>query len=433
MSTFMLGSDFQIRLKNRMIISIIIIVITYILIATRKFPQSTVAALGAAATLISGIVPTDKALNYVEFQVIFLLVSMMIISHSLGDSGFFKWLSIEIVRFTRGNLKLLLFSLCTITALCSAFLDNITTVVILSPIIVQIAGYLKINPMPYLISEILFSNIGGTATLIGDPPNLIIGSFADLSFLTFLQVLGLPVLIIFFLSIGALFFLFRKELVSNHNLEEKARNLSSTGAIKNERLAIVTLIVLFGVILGFILHSWLNMEAYAIAFAGAALILVFENPSKTIKSVQWTSILFFIGLFIIIGGLTETGVITLIANKILSYTKGSEEMTALFLIWGLGIISGFIDNIPYATTLVPIVNSFNSSMNLYPLWWSLSLGICLGGNLTLLGASANIITSQIASNLGYSISFIKFMSYSWIIVLISLLTGTAYIFIRFYV
>ncbi len=412
--------------------SIVIIVITYILIATRKFPQSTIAALGAAATLLLGVVPADHALNYVEFEVIFLLVSMMIISHTLGSSGFFKWLSIEIVRLTRGNLKLLLFALAVITAVSSAFLDNVTTVVIMSPIIIKIAESLEINPIPFLISEILFSNIGGTATLIGDPPNLIIGTEANFSFLEFLKVLGPVVIVIFFLSLAALIFLFRKELAKNHKLEEKAEKLRSSGTIKNKKLAVITLIILAGVLIGFILHSFLNTEAYAIAFTGAALILMFENPSEAVKSVQWASILFFIGLFIIIGGLIETGVIKIAAEQILSYTRGSEEVITLFIIWALGLISGFINNVPYATTLAPVVNNLDSAMNIVPLWWSLSLGICLGGNLTLLGASANVIVVQMAEKSGYSISFSEFMKYSSIIVIISLLTGTAYIFMKFY-
>lgn len=415
-----------------LIISVIIIVITYILIASRKFPQSTIAILGAAATLVLGIVPAEHALNYVEFEVIFLLVSMMIISHTLGDSGFFKWFSIEIVRIVKGDKKILLFALGLITALSSAFLDNVTTVVIMSPITIKIAESLEINPIPFLISEILFSNIGGTSTLIGDPPNLIIGAHANFSFLKFLQELAPVIIIIFFLSYAILLFLFRKELANNLKVQEKASKLNSKGTIKNKKLAVITLIILSGVISGFILHSFLDLEAYVIAFTGAALVLMFENPSEAIKSVQWTSILFFIGLFIIIGGLIETGFIELVADKILYYTNGNEKATSLMLIWFIGLLSGFIDNIPYATTVVPIVDNFGEAMDLYPIWWSLSLGICLGGNLTLMGASANIIASQISSKLGYNISFIKFMKYSFIIVLVSLLTSTIYIFLKFY-
>lgn len=413
--------------------AIIIIVLTYIFIASRKFPQSTIAVLGAAATLMLGVVPTEKALDYVEFEVIFLLVSMMIISHSLGDSGFFEWLSIEIVRITRGDLKFLLFALGLITAISSAFLDNVTTVVIMSPITIKIAESLAVNPTPFLISEILFSNIGGTATLIGDPPNLIIGAAADFSFLQFLKVLAPVVIIIFLLSLGVLIFLFRNDLKKNRELEEKAAKLKSAGAIKNKRLAIVTLIVLAGVIAGFVLHSFLGLDAYAIAFTGAALVLIFEKPSETIKSVQWTSILFFIGLFIIIGGLVETGVIAILADEILSYTQGNEKIISIFIIWVLGLVSGFINNVPYATTLAPVIGDLNNTMNIVPLWWSLSLGICLGGNLTILGASANVVVAQIAEKSGYSFSFPQFMKCSSIIVLISLLASTAYIFLIFYI
>jgi len=380
-----------------------------------------------------GVVPAEKAFDYIEFEVIFLLVSMMIISHSLGNSGFFRWLSIEITRLTKGNLKLLLFALGVITAVSSAFLDNVTTIVIMFPITVKIAESLQINPTPFLISEILFSNIGGTATLVGDPPNLIIGAEANLSFLEFLTVLGPIVILIFILSFIALIFMFRKELRLNHELEEKALQMNTTGAIRDKRLVIISLIILTGVIIGFILHAFLETEAFAIAFTGAALLLMFEDPSEAIKSVHWTTIIFFIGLFIIIGGLMETGVIAIIADKILQYTEGSEELTSLFIIWGIGLLSGFVDNIPYATTLVPVVENFRDTLNIYPLWWSLSLGICLGGNLTILGASANIIASQMAEKSGYNLSFFKFMKYSSVIVLISLIVSTLYIFLRFYV
>lgn len=415
-----------------MITAVAILVITYILIASKKEPQSTIAAIGAAATLLLDIVPAQKAFDYIEFDVIFLLISMMIISHTLSDSGFFDWFSIRIATFTNGNLKLLLFLLGLLTAVSSAFLDNVTTVIIMVPITIKITEAMNINPLPFLISEILFSNIGGTATLIGDPPNLIIGSEANFTFLEFLEILGPVVIIIFFLSFLLLLFLFRDKINKKPDIENIFNHIKESKTIKNRKLAIISLIVLLAVVIGFVLHGFFELEAYVISFTGASILLLFEKPSHAMKSVQWTTILFFVGLFIIIGGLIETGAIALVADKILAYTDGNRELTSLFIIWGLGIISGFIDNIPYATTLVPIVGNLGQVMDLYPLWWSLSLGVCLGGNLTILGASANIVASHISSQNGYDISFLEYMKYSSIIVLISLIVSTAYIFFRFY-
>ncbi len=416
-----------------MITAVSILIITYILIISKKEPQSTTAAIGASAVLLLGIVPAEKAFEYIEFDVIFLLISMMIISHTLSDSGFFDWISIKMTILTNGNLRLLLFYLVLLTAVSSAFLDNVTTVIVMVPITVKIAEILSINPMPFLISEILFSNIGGTTTLIGDPPNLIIGAATGFTFLEFLEILGPVIVIIFVLSFALLLFFFRESLDQKPDINNIIKHLDGKKPIKNEKLALISLTILAAVIIGFILHGYLGLEAYVISFTGASLLLLFEKPSHAMKSVQWTTILFFVGLFIIIGGLIETDALEMFADKILSYTGDNEELTSLLIIWAVGIISGFIDNIPYATTFVPIVENFGNTMDLYPLWWSLSLGICLGGNLTLLGASANIVASHIAAENGYSIPFLKFMKYSSVIVLVSLLASTAYIFLRFFI
>jgi Na+/H+ antiporter NhaD/arsenite permease-like protein len=409
----------------------LILFISYVLIATEKIPKVTVAMLGAAITLILGIVPVEKAFHHIDFSVIFLLVSMMIIVHIAARSGMFNWMAIELLRLTKGKPKLVLVAMACFTAVASAFLDNVTTVILVMPITFVIAREFKIDPVPFLITEILASNIGGTATLIGDPPNIIIGSAAGLTFMDFVYELTPIVTIIFIICTALLVYMFRKELVSTPELMKHVASLDNSKTIKDKPLMIRSSIVLSLVIIGFVLHDMIHVPAYQVAFLGASVLLLFETPKHILHDVEWMTIFFFIGLFIIIGGLAETGGIKYLADQVLALTKGDLAFTSLLILWASGILSGIVDNIPYTVTMAPLINELEGNMSLHPLWWSLSLGACLGGNFTIIGAAANVIVSEASYAAGHPISFFRFMKYGALVSFMSLVLSSIYIYLRF--
>lgn len=430
---------------HSILISTAILILAYLLIIVDKLPRIAVVLLGATATIILGILSQEKGyhgnfdphyfINYIDFNVIFLLVSMMIIVNITAKSGVFNWLANGLLKFTKGKPKMVLLTLGLFTAIASAFLDNVTTVILVMPITFIIAKELDINPIPLLITEIIASNIGGTATLIGDPPNIIIGSAAGLSFGDFATELTGIILIILFISIGILTFIFRKDLETTPEKMQNVENIDNSKTITDKKLMIRSTTVLTLVILGFLLHSIIHLQASIVAMAGAAFLLLFEKPEKEIlHKVEWNTIFFFIGLFIIIGGLEASGGIALMANKVLELTQGSQSSTAMVILWASGILSGIVDNIPYTATMTPMLLHIQNTMGTsyaHPLWWCLSLGACLGGNLTIIGAAANVIVAETAASTGHNISFTKFLKYGALITFISLILSSAYIYLRF--
>lgn len=425
-------------------VSAAILIIAYIFIALEKIPKATVALLGAVATILLGLLSQQKMagdainslyfINYIDFNVIFLLVAMMIIVSIATKSGMFNWIANELLKHTGGKPVLILFVLGVFTAVTSAFLDNVTTVILIMPVTFFIAKKLDINPIPFLITEVFASNIGGTSTLIGDPPNIIIGSAAGLSFMDFVKELTLIVFIILLVVLGVMALFFRKSLVTTKEKMEQVALLDNSHTITDKALMIRSVIILAGVILGFITHDITHIETSVMAMLGASILLIFEKPSEICKEVEWNTIFFFIGLFIIIGGLEASGGIALMANWIIKITEGSQAATSLLILWGSGFISGIIDNIPYTATMTPMILEIEKVMGASyaePLWWCLSLGACLGGNMTIIGAAANVIVSETAASKNYPISFMRFMKYGIIVMLISLILSSIYIYLRF--
>jgi Na+/H+ antiporter NhaD/arsenite permease-like protein len=429
---------------NSIVLSATLLVIAYIFIATEKIPKVTIALLGAGLTIIFGLVSQTKAIdgiinpnyfiNYVDFNVIFLLVSMMIIVSITARSKVFHWIANELLKFTKGRPIKILFALGIFTAVTSAFLDNVTTVILIMPITFAIAKKLDINPIPFLLTEIFASNIGGTATLIGDPPNIIIGSAGNLSFMDFIKELTPVIVVILIIIISLLSFIFRNKLKASEEKMKEVAQIDNSKTITDKNLMFRSVIVLSLVILGFILHDVIHIETCIVAMLGASVLLLFEKPSDILKDVEWNTIFFFIGLFIIIGGLEASGGIKLMAEWILKVTQGSQSATSMIILWASGIISGIIDNIPYTATMSPMLVEIEKAMGseyAYPLWWALSLGACLGGNMTIIGAAANVIVSENATKEGHPIFFVKFLKYGVVVVLISLLISSAYIYFRF--
>lgn len=438
--------------SHGMIISGLILIIAYVFIASEKIQKSVVALVGASLTLLLGLLPFHGhydsnvgayirgIFDYIEFEVIFLLIGMMILVHIASRSGVFKWMALELLKMTKGHPKLVLFTLAAFTAIASAFLDNVTTVVLMMPITFVIAKEFDVDPIPFLITEVLASNIGGTATLIGDPPNIIIGARAGLSFMDFVYELTPIVAIIFLVSIGVLTFLFRKQLKATPERMQHVANIDNSKTITDKWLMIRSVVTLLLVILGFVTHDLTGIPAYVFAVAGASFLLLFEKPKEIYADVEWLTIFFFIGLFIIIGAFEANGGISFLANKLIEVTNGSLNAATMLILWGSGILSGIIDNIPYTATMAPLIseliNPANPNALIYegghsPLWWALSLGACLGGNLTIIGAAANVIVSETATTKGHPISFMRFMKYGALVTFISLTLSSIYLFVRY--
>ena len=320
------------------------------------------------------------------------------------------------------------------TAIVSAFLDNVTTVILVMPITFAIAKQLELNPIPILITEIVCSNIGGTSTLIGDPPNIIIGSAAGFSFMDFIIELAPVIAIILIVILAFLALVFKKDLIATEENMKKVAQIDNSKTITNKKHMIRSMSVLGLVILGFMLHDITHIDTYVVAMIGASILLLFEKPTEILEKVEWNTIFFFVGLFIIIGGLEASGGIKLMAEWLLKVTNGSQEATSMMILWGSGIISGIIDNIPYTATMSPMLVEIQKTMGAdytYPLWWSLSLGACLGGNMTIIGAAANVIVSENAAKEGHPIGFIQFMKYGVPIVVISLIISSIYVYFKY--
>ncbi len=430
--------------ENNILISALILIISYIFIAAEKIPKVTIALLGAVITVLLGLVSQNKLngellnpnyfINFIDFNVIFLLVSMMIIVNISTKSGIFNFIANELLKLTKGRPVAIFTVLALFTAITSAFFDNVTTVILIMPVTFFIAKKLDINPIPLLLVEIFASNIGGTATLIGDPPNIIIGSAAGLSFTDFIKVLTPVIAIILFFVIAFLTFIFKKELVTTEEKMREIINIDNSKTITDKNLMIRSIIVLGLVILGFVTHDITHIETCIAAMAGASILLLFEKPTNILKDVEWNTIFFFIGLFIIIGGVEASGGIKLMAEYILKITQGSQQATSMLILWASGIISGIIDNIPYTATMSPMLVEIQKSMGAdytVPLWWCLSLGACLGGNMTMIGAAANVIVSENSAKQGYPIRFMQFMKYGAVVVGISLAVSAAYIYLVF--
>ena len=432
--------------SNAMILSASILLIAYVFIATEKIPKVTVALVGASMTLLLGLLGQEAKhdgilnphyfINYVDFNVIFLLVSMMIIVSIATRSGMFNWIANEMMRATKGRPKTSLFLLALFTAVASAFLDNVTTVILVMPVTFAITKELDLNPVPFLITEILASNIGGTATLIGDPPNIIIGSAAGLSFLDFIQELTGIVAVIFIAVVLIMIFWFRKQLKTTPEKMERIAQMDNSGTIKDKGLMIRSILVLGLVILGFVTHDITHIQTSVCAMAGASILLLFEKPSDILNDVEWSTIFFFIGLFIIIGGFEKAGGIELMAKWLLDITHGSQQIASMVILWGSGILSGIIDNIPYTATMTPMIAEIAASKGAAfaaPMWWCLSLGACLGGNMTIIGAAANVIVSETSAAHGHRIMFMEYLKYGVVAMLISLTLSSVYIWFRFLV
>lgn len=426
-------------------VAIAIFVASYIAIATEKIDRTVVALVGAALMLIVGSIDQADAFLHIDLNVIFLLAGMMIIVNIIKRSGLFEWLAISSAKLSKGRPLLLLIVLSLLTAVISAFLDNVTTVLLIAPITLLIAGTLRVDPLPFLISEALASNIGGTATLIGDPPNIIIGSAAKLGFNDFiihLTPIVMLVLVVFLLSST---FLFGKELRSRTPNVAALNGLNASKAIRDKYLVWKSLAILGIVIVMFVFHEALHLMPATIALGGAGLLLLASqlpprekktDPIETILAeIDWHTLFFFIGMFIMISGLESTGVIKELLRIIIAANMGRIFLLSMIILWGSALLTFVTSSVPFVIAMLPVIRGLASQgvQPIEPLWWALALGACLGGNGTLIGAAANMVIAGISNKSGHKISFWAFAKKGMPTTIISLILSSIYIWLRYFV
>jgi len=416
--------------------TITLFVIVYVIISMDLINKAYIALFGASLLLVLKILPLETAFRKIDLNVISLLISMMILVNIVKNTGVFQYVAIKSAKMVKGDPLKILVLLMVITAGFSAFLDNVTTILILSPLSILIATELRISPIPFLITQAIASNIGGTATLIGDPPNIMIAYGAGLTFNDFLINLTPLILVIIVVAVFVTAVLFKKKLEVPPELQSRIMEFDESKSIPDRLFLFESLAVLSLVIMGFLLHDFIKLDTAVIAIFGATILLITtrSKPDEVFSGVEWTTIFFFAGLFIMVGALEELKIIEFLAKKITALSGDNLSIATFTTIWGSGILSGFIDNIPFVATMIPLIKILNLSFEPSTgnvLWWSLSAGACLGGNLTLIGASANVVSAGIASKSGFSVSFIEFTKYGIIYTLISLVITTLYIYLRY--
>jgi len=416
-------------------LSIILFIAVYGLIIWDKFDRAVVALSGAMLMVILRVLDQEEAFEAIDYNTIGLLVAMMIIVMIMRRTGVFEYLGVRMVKASKADPFRLLILLSLTTGVLSAFLDNVTTILLILPIALSVTKELKVMPVPYIISAVFASNVGGTATLIGDPPNIMIGSQAGLNFIDFLindAIIAFPIL---FLTSFLFAFIYRKSLVADEITKAKIMELDEKACIKDQVLLRKGMVVFGLVIIGFLFHGALNFESSTIALTGAVVLLFISgiNSEEILKEVEWKTIFFFSGLFILVGGIVETGVISMLAQAVVDLTGGDLFLTAMAILWVSAIASAFIDNIPFVATMIPLIIQMGhmTGMNIFPLWWALSLGACLGGNGTAIGASANVVAIGMAEREGYRITFGYYMKVAFPVMILTILISTGYILIAY--
>ena len=411
-----------------------IFLIAYALIASERFDRTLIALLGGLLVVVLGIIDQHQAFEAIDFNVIFLLAGMMIIAGGLSRTGFFEYVAGRAIHASKGDPYRLLIVLAILTAVLAAVLDNVTTVVLLTPVTLSLARTLRVSPFPYLISQVFASNIGGTATLIGDPPNILIGSAAGLDFVDFLVHLAPVVIVIMVVFVFMMRRSFGGSMEDDANRLDRLAELDPAASIKDRKLMVRSLIVLGLTIVGFLFHTALGLEAATIAMLGATVLMLIGplDPHDTLREIEWNTLFFFVGLFMLIEAVVHVGLVGGVATALAEAAGGRLDIATMGILWFSAIASAVVDNIPYTATAIPIVQGLiDSGIGGEVLWWALALGACLGGNLTIVGASANIVVANLAARDGHPITFWQFFRYGFAVVVMSLVVSTAYLWIRY--
>lgn len=431
----------------------VIFVLAYVVIVSEKIHKTIVAIVGASLMLILKILEQNEAFHVEEFgidwNVIFLLISMMVIINLMRPTGIFEYIAIKSAKLGKGDPFRIMAIFAVVTAILSALLDNVTTVLLITPVTLLIADALEVDPIPYLISCAMASNIGGTATLIGDPPNIMIASKAQLDFMSFIYHLTPIVIVIMVAYLFTIKFIWGRKLKTRDELKQRIMQMHEREAIKDPVMLKKSLAVLSIVLTGFVLHGMLHYQPATIALFGAGLLLLLSGthePHHILADVEWPTIFFFIGLFVIVGGVVKVGLIKWMSIQVLALTQGNLLATSMVVMWFSAFASAIVDNIPYVATMNPLIidmarqiwpdetgTALLQHADLMPLWWSLALGACLGGNGSAIGASANVIVVGMSEKAGKRISFMKFMAYGMPIMILTVAIAAVYVWLRYYV
>ena len=416
------------------VVAIVVFLIVIVAIMTEKVHRTAAALAGSVILLLTGVLDVDSAIGYIDFNTIGVLIGMMLFVAVVKNSGLFEYVAIKAAKMAKGDPWKIMVAFIIITAFLSGFLDNVTTVLLVGPMTITIARMLKINPVPFLLTQIFAANIGGTATLIGDPPNIMIGSAAGLTFLDFVANTGIVAIVSIIVLIIIMRFVYGSKLSADVEAIKSVAQLDETKAIEDHALLVKSIVMVIIVVFAFIFHSQIGMETATIALTCAAVMMVIgkQNIDHIVSEVEWSTILFFVALFTVVGGMVETGVIGELAHIILNTAEGHPIMMMMILLWASALLSSILDNIPFVATLIPLVIARGESgVDIEPLWWAISLGACFGGNGTLIGASANVVLSGISNKHGYPITFKDYTKVGFPVMIMTVVLSTIFLLVKY--
>lgn len=420
-------------------IGVLIFIVTFYFIITEKISSAWATMLGGLVIALIGILNEEQALKaiYERLEILLLLIGMMMMVHIISETGVFQWFAIKVAQFTKGEPFRLIVMLSLITALCSAFLDNVTTILLMAPISILLANELRIDPFPFVMTEIMSANIGGLATLIGDPTQLIIGSEGELGFNAFLANTAPMAIISMIILLGNVYFFYCRKMHISRDLKIRIMEIDSSRSLKDIKVLKVSMIIFSMVLIGFVLNNFINKGLAIIALSGAMFLVVLtkKEPKEILVNVEWETLFFFIGLFMMITGIENLHIIDFIGNKLADFTKGNFKLALISITWLSGMFTSVIGNVANAATVSKIVNvmlpTFQGQSNLNALWWALSFGSCLGGNLTILASATNVVAVAASKKAGCKIDFVKFLKFGASISIQTLLVATIYLLVRY--
>jgi Na+/H+ antiporter NhaD/arsenite permease-like protein len=425
----------------------VLLILTYAAIMSEKLNRAIVALLGAGLMISLGLLTQEQAVEGIDFNTLALLTGMMLIVAITRRCGVFQYVAIVAARAVRGSPAGVLVLLAVVTALFSALLDNVTTVLLVAPVTLVICRELKVPPYPFLFSEIFASNIGGTATLIGDPPNILIGSAVGLTFMDFVYALAPVCVLVLALNCLCIHLIWGRKLSASAESRARVMALDHRAAITDRRLMKQSVSVIVVVVLAFVTARFIHLEAGTIALFGAAVLLLLDNIGRSTEQqherlvesfneVEWITIFFFVGLFVVVAGVEHAGVLRLLADALVSATGGDMTALGIAILWASALLSAIIDNIPFVATMIPLIKSMAPSLGgdqaIMPLWWALSLGACFGGNGTLIGASANLTVAGIGERAGVPFRFLEFLKLAFPLMLMSIAVSHVYLLWMFF-
>ncbi len=416
-----------------MALAVILFIVALGVIATERVHRTKVALAGAVLMLLTQTIDQEQAFEAIDWNTIGLLAGMMLMVKVTEPTGAYTWLAIRAGQLSKGRPLAVVWSLAATTAVLSAFLDNLTTILLVVPITFLLADALDIDPIPLVVIEILVSNIGGTATLIGDPPNILIAGATGLSFVAFITNLAPVVLVTFAVVTTGLYFVFRGGLQVAPEARARVMELDAARSIEDVDELKRTVPVLVGTILLFFAHQALHLEPATVAMTGATVMLFVSRQrlEDALAGIEWPTLFFFVGLFVMVGALEETGAIDEVAQGIASLTAGDRTAELLGIAWASALGSGVVDNIPFTAAMIPVVESLQGDGGDDAYWWALALGACFGGNATLIAAAANVAAAGMAARAGRPIGFVYFLKIGIPVTLVSMIIATAYIALRY--